>query len=162
MVSVLYKKSSRCYTFGMNKNIVLGIVVFGGLLVVGTMLSNNPRSGEVDQVNQEEVAGVQIPDRFSSVIPVHPYLEIKSARESSKDGTDFLSISVVAEATKAEVNEWYRDVLSQNGWKIKSDKNVAGYQIIQAENGNLFTSMQAANGNEPGTVIISQQAQIRS
>ena len=70
-------------------------------------------------------------------------------------------MTVDANATIAEINEWYRGGMSADGWSIKSDKNVAGYQIIQAENENLFTSMQAANGNEPGSAVISQQIQVR-
>ena len=48
-----------------------------------------------------------------------------------------------------------------NGWSIKSDKNVAGYQIIQGENNNLYTSLQVANGTKENELIISQNLKVR-
>tara|TARA_B100000745_G_C20100421_1_gene376374 strand:- start:72 stop:518 length:447 start_codon:yes stop_codon:yes gene_type:complete len=145
----------------MNKNILLGIAAFGGLILVGVMLKDTPEpisEGTYQEV--DEVATITLPDTMPVQIPVHPYVAVQTVRESENEGTDYISFSVAAEATKREVNDWYRDALSQNGWNIISDKNVAGYQIIQGENENLYTSMQAAGG-DGGTVVISQQVQIR-
>ncbi len=145
----------------MTKNVILGIVAFGGLILVGVLLTNNNSNEKVRDEVTNEVKTVLLPSNLPAGVPVHPHTEVRNSQTSNQNSTDYLSFSLIARTTITEVNEWYRAALSQNGWNIKNDKNIGGYQIIQAENQNLFTSLQAANDNEPGTVIISQQVQIR-
>jgi hypothetical protein len=84
-----------------------------------------------------------------------------SSKETSRDA-DKIYYAFVLETTDsvAEINEWYRQALSSNGWSIKSDRNIAGYQLIQGETERFYTSMQAATF-EGDKVRISQQAQVK-
>ena len=144
----------------MSKNILLGVVAFGGLVLLATLLPKNP-TAEVENNQPEEVVAPTLQSAVTANFPTYPNSSVSNSRESTgDDGRIFYSISLVTDDSISSVNTWYREALSQNGWSITSDKNVAGYQIIQAEKENLFTSMQTAKG-ENGTAMISQQAQIR-
>ncbi|HEC30701.1 MAG TPA: hypothetical protein ENI66_01665 [Candidatus Yonathbacteria bacterium] len=143
----------------MNKNILIGIVAFGGILLIGAQFFGDNTKPENGIINDEKTT-LSIPAN----VPTYPDATIDNITDANgEDGIYFLTVSLIAKATKAEVNTWYRNALNQNGWSILSDKNVAGYQIIQAENKNekLFTSFQTASSNEVGQVIVSQQIQIR-
>lgn len=145
----------------MNKNVLFGIAAFGGLLLIASLfLGGSPESP--NQESQSEAGDVAtLPENFDSRFPLYPGSEVVAVRESEGEDSYDISISLSAEATKAEVHDWYRDALKKNGWSIKSDKNVAGYQIIQGENENLYTSLQTASSNEAGYVIISQHAKVK-
>jgi hypothetical protein len=101
----------------------------------------------------------EYPDMFPANIPLYSESELTSIRESMTDTSTDYSLQLLTEDSVADVNTWYRGALQSNGWTITSDRVIAGYTIIQGENGNLFTSMQAARGAE-GTVI-SQQVKVR-
>jgi hypothetical protein len=141
----------------MNKHILIGVVAFGGLVLVSSLfLGSSPEVAEV-----EEAEETVLPESVTANFPTYPGTRINSVSESiNDDGRVAYSISLISQDSIRDINDWYREALSQSGWSIKSDRNVGGYQIIQGENANLYTSMQAANG-EGGTAIISQQAQIR-
>lgn len=145
----------------MNKNIIIGIAVLVGILLVGVLFSRTSKNPKEDIKTEKGSDVVVLSEKIPAQISIFPYTKVISSTESSQNGKDYFSFSIVAKATVAEVNDWYRKALSQNGWKITGDQNVAGYQIIKGENQNLYTSMQATNSDEPGTVIISQQVQIR-
>ncbi len=142
----------------MNKSIVLAIAGFGGLVLIGIMLSKTPSQEMPEQV--EEVVEVSIPSDMPE-FPLYPGAVLNNVRESSSDSSRDVSVSLSAEAEMNVIHEWYRIALSSNGWNIKSDKNVAGYQIIQGEKENLYTSLQTANGSAPGFVTISQHLKVR-
>ncbi len=142
----------------MKKNVLLGIVAFGGIILVTAYLANNPTKDNSTNTTNEEVVAEEI--NIPAGFPTYPNATVSNFRESSSEDSDDASFRLVATASMNQVHTWYREALNQNGWKITSDKNVAGYQIIQAENGNLYTSLQTANGEE-GQIIISQQTIIR-
>lgn len=146
----------------MNKSVVFGVAAFGGLLIIAALVFNKPTTSETNDIS-EEVSPSVLPTEVTTNFPIYPDSAMKNIHESENEaGTTFYSFSLRTKAAKAEVNQWYREALSQNGWSVTSDKNVAGYQIIQGEKGNLYTSMQATNGDAPETILISQQTQIRS
>ena len=142
----------------MNKNILMGVVAFGGLVIVSSLLFNStPEEGAVSEEDMEVVLAESLVSNF----PLYPNATTNTFNESINDeGRVSFSVSLITDDSIQEINDWYREALGQGGWSIKSDRNVGGYQIIQGENGNIYTSMQAAGG-EGGTAIISQQAQIR-
>ncbi len=145
----------------MNKQVIIGIVAFGGLMLVGAILSGNKNQDVALGENESSIEETaSLPANFPAV-PIYPNSEIKNLRQTDGETAEDFSLSLSAEATITEVNEWYRTELGQNGWIIKSDRNVAGYQIIQSEKGNLYTSMQTANSEEAGWVNISQSVKIR-
>ncbi len=139
----------------MNKFVLLAIVAFGGLILITT-------SSDKDVAVQEDVVmEVQtIPSDIPSV-PIYPGVNILSVNDTDSDKSRDVSLSLEVNAPISKINEWYAKALSEGGWTIKSNKNVGGYQIIQGENANLYTSMQAANGDEAGSVIISQHIKVR-
>tara|TARA_B100002051_G_scaffold276795_2_gene328279 strand:+ start:3093 stop:3515 length:423 start_codon:yes stop_codon:yes gene_type:complete len=140
----------------MDKKIIIGIVAFGGLVLLFNSGSDNPALEESPEEHATQT--ISMPPEF----PTYPNSQVIQVNETfGEDGRTFYSISLETTDSVKEVNDWYREALNQNGWGIKSDKNVAGYQIIQSENNNLYTSMQAAGGRETEKVTISQQAQIR-
>ncbi|MCA9365876.1 hypothetical protein KC723_03190 [Candidatus Kaiserbacteria bacterium] len=147
----------------MSKNILIGVVAFGGIAIVSSLVFN----GNEDSANEnyDETVSVEevlkIPGDISSQFPIYQEAELDNLRDIDGDTARDLSLSLVTNSSIKDVNDWYRSALSTNGWSIKSDKNVAGYQIIQGENNNLYTSMQAANGTVAGTVVISQHLKIR-
>lgn len=147
----------------MSKNILIGVVAFGGIAIVSSLVFN----GNEDSANEnyDETVSVEevlkIPRDISSQFPIYQEAELDNLRDTDGDTARDLSLSLVTNSSIKDVNDWYRSALSTNGWSIKSDKNVAGYQIIQGENNNLYTSMQAANGTVAGTVVISQHLKIR-
>ena len=140
----------------MSKNVLLGIVAFGGLVLVSLLLPDS--SSDVTVNTESESTELVMPAN----IPNFPIYDatLTSVRDSDGEEARNISLTLQTEATKQDIHEWYRQALSQDGWSIKSDKNVAGYQIIQAENLNLYTSLQTANG-EGGTVVITQHLKIR-
>ncbi|MCA9360445.1 hypothetical protein H6785_02455 [Candidatus Nomurabacteria bacterium] len=145
----------------MNKNILLGIVVFGGLVLTTVLLPDTPQS-QSENIATEETTIPYIPDEVVTLFPIYPNTDVLNINKSTgEDGRIFHSFSLDANSSISDINTWYREAFNHNGWSIKSDKNVAGYQIIQAEKENLFTSMQATNGNTSDSAIISQQTQIR-
>lgn len=110
----------------------------------------------------QETASPTLPAEVTISFPTYPNTSVSTIRQSTSDVSRiFYSFSLEAEASISDIHTWYRNELNQNGWAITSDKNVAGYQIIQGEKDNLFTSLQVASGKTPDTAIISQQAQIR-
>jgi len=144
----------------MSKNALLALIGFGGLIIVAALLLNTAADDTKDSPAAPEDAS--LPSEVTSNFPTYPSSTISNQREStSEDGRTFYSFSLTATASISDINQWYREALSSNGWAITSDKNIGGYQIIQGEKENLFTSIQAASGKEAGTAVISQQAQIR-
>ena len=144
----------------MNKKIMIGLAAFGGLLLIMALLPNTPKSNKITTPVVKVNIAV-LPDNLPDSIPIYSGSEIIQVQDIEQEGVRYITVSLSANTTKSEANTWYRNAMSQNGWSIKSDRNIAGYQIIQAENENLYTSIQAASGNEPGQVIVSQQIQIR-
>jgi hypothetical protein len=141
----------------MNKNIIIAIAALGGLILIATLLPKTPEKSETDIPMEEKVT---LPTEVASNFPTYPNAVISNSTETTgDDGRIFYSISLESKSTIAEINDWYREALSINGWNIKSDRNVGGYQIIQGEKDNLYTSMQAASA-EDDKVTISQQARI--
>jgi len=141
----------------MNKAWLLGIVVVGGILLISSVWlgSNETDDSEFTPPTQT------VPTAFDNQFPIYPEATVINVQESAVENSQDASLGLDAIATIPEVNDWYREALSQNGWSITSDRNVAGFQIIQAEKDNLFTSVQAANGSTPDIVRISQQLKIR-
>lgn len=143
----------------MSKTVVLGVLAFGGLLLIAVMLPGTPE--ETPEVVHEEVQTPTLPSDLPPAIPIYPGSTVRASSDTAQDGERHITVSLSAEATIAEVNTWYRGALKQNGWSIKSDRNIGGYTIIQGENDTLYTSMQAANGSATGEVVISQQIKVR-
>lgn len=144
----------------MKKNVLLATAAFGGIILIALLLPETPTE-EITSPESEEIVAPILPSEVTSAFPTYPGAAVSRADKSTGDeGKIFYSISLETKDPIIDINEWYREALSHGGWKIKSDRNIGGYQIIQGERGNLFTSMQAANG-EAGVVTISQQAQIR-
>ncbi len=144
----------------MNKNILIGVGLAGGLILIGTLFLNQKPSENAPS-SEANTTTPTISSKFQNLVPTYPSSTIDSSQESETPTSQDLSLALITQATVTEVNDWYREALSQNGWSIKSDKNVAGYQIIQAEKDNLYTSLQATTGTEAGTVRISQHIKIR-
>jgi hypothetical protein len=143
----------------MKKSVLLGMAAFGGLILVSMVLSNDdgPTTGTPD----ETPAAPTIPADFAGQFPLYPDSTVVNVRENEGETSFDASVGLETTATRDEIHTWYREALSQNGWGIKSDKNVAGYQIIQGEKDNLYTSLQVAGGDDPDTQRISQQLKIR-
>lgn len=143
----------------MNKNILIGIAAFGGLILIATLLPKTPNTTEVfeAEIQTNPTLTTEVTSRF----PIYPDTKtISTNKSTAEDGKVSYSFSLKTSDSIQEVNDWYREALASGGWSIKSDKNIGGYQIIQGENNNLYTSMQATGG-ENETVTISQQTQIR-
>lgn len=136
----------------------MGVAAFGGLLLIVAILPatkvENPNQATVE----ENPVVLQLPADLPN-FPIYPGVTIRSVNDTDGENSRDVSVSLIAQASKEEVNDWYREALSNSGWNIKSDKNVGGYQIIQGENNNLYTSMQAAGGN--GELVISQHLKVR-
>lgn len=147
----------------MNKNIILGLVAFGGLILVSSLVFDKPAqdSSAVEETSNETTE-VKIPSDIPA-FPIYPGVEVLRVSDSEGETSRDISLSLNVLATKNEIHDWYREELKKNGWHIKSDKNVAGYQIIQGENdgSNLYTSLQVVNGEKEGFVVISQSLKIR-
>jgi len=142
----------------MNKNILIGVAAFGGLLLIAVLL---PKTSNNNGVLDPSLAETIQSDEAISLFPTYPDTTVSNYRKSNSDDSRiFYSFTLTSEDSVKEINEWYRNALASDGWSIKSDKNVAGYQIIQGDKGNLHTSMQASVG-ESGTITISQQGQVR-
>lgn len=133
------------------------------LLVVLITFSACSSSKDTQEQKTQEDMDVTLPENVPSNVPIYTDSTLRSTRESEDERATYFSISLNAKGSVSDVNGWYYKALQENGWTIKSDKTVAGYRIIQADNlgANLFTSMQASRGDEPDTAIISQQVQIR-
>lgn len=93
--------------------------------------------------------------------PIYPNAQVSSIRDTDGEDARDVSLSLTVAATMNDIHAWYRQELSANGWSITSDKNVAGYQIIQAEKENVYTSLQTASGVD-GSVTISQYLKVRN
>lgn len=144
----------------MNKNIQIGVVVLGTLILIAYWSQDTPSS--INQEQTPEVSNTTIPAEIVADIPLYPNAAVIRAAETSRDTERiFYASTLETTASIQEINEWYRDALSNNGWSIKSDKNIGGYQLIQGEKEGFYTSMQAANG-EGGKVTISQQTRVRN
>lgn len=140
----------------MNKSVLMGIAAFGGLILIVAVLPDKAKVDNYQESNNKESVVLVVPKDLPD-FPIYPG-EIKSVRDSDNETARDVSVSIATTDSIKDINEWYRAALGQNGWSIKSDKNVAGYQIIQGENENLYTSMQAAGSGE---VLISQHLKVR-
>lgn len=147
----------------MRKNTLIGLGVVVGLAVVGSILMSKDSDPKVEntQTNIKETTTPTLPSEVTDNFPTYSGAEVSNVTNStSDDGRIFYSVSLESEDDIATINTWYRDAFSQNGWVIKGDNNVGGYQIIKGEKDNLVSSMQAAKTDD-GKVRISQQIQIR-
>lgn len=143
----------------MSKPVLFGIAAFGGIVLIAVLLglrTSDPQAVAPLDTESQEVT--RLPDG----IPLFPIYdaEVTNVRDALGSDSRDISVSLRAPETMADIHAWYREALSKDGWRITSDKNVAGYQIIQAEKENLYTSLQTARG-EADTVIISQHLKIR-
>ncbi len=144
----------------MNKKVLLTLAAFGGLALIAITLPETSNNDVSVTVKEDEA--VSVPGEVNSNFPIYPGVKtLNITTTNGEDGRIFHSLSLESKDSIQEINEWYREALNSNSWSIKSDKNVGGYQIIQGEKDGFFTSLQAAMGQTDGTVVISQQAQIR-
>jgi hypothetical protein len=143
----------------MNKNILIAVAALGGLILIASLVPDNSDTN-VEIVTTED-QDTTISEQAMPAVPQYPNATMISSKETSRDA-DKIYYAFVLETTDsvAEINEWYRQALSSNGWSIKSDRNIAGYQLIQGETERFYTSMQAATF-EGDKVRISQQAQVK-
>jgi len=141
----------------MNKTLLIGLAAFGGLVLITTFTNNEP---EADYA-AEAPASVTIPAEFASQFPIYPGATVVVVNESEGESSRDVSASLNTTASREEIFDWYSAALSDGGWNIKSDRNVAGYRIMQSENDNLFTSLQVAGTEEAGVQRISQQFKVR-
>ncbi len=144
----------------MNKNIFWGTAAFGGILLIALVLPKTKNIDDIENTSSSEEAIIVLSQDFSS-FPIYPNANIKNINDVDGEKARDASVSLSTFDSKNNIHEWYREALSVDGWSIKSDKNVAGYQIIQGEKQNLYTSLQVAGGAEDGELIISQQLKIR-
>ncbi|MEZ4195656.1 MAG: hypothetical protein R3B53_04710 [Candidatus Paceibacterota bacterium] len=140
----------------MKKSVLIGAVAFGGLLLTVALLGGSKEDNSIAK-NGEEAVVLSIPTDLPD-FPTYPNSEVRSVRDTDGEDSRDVSITLASTDSVKEINDWYREALSGGGWSIKSDKNVAGYQIIQGENNDLYTSMQATGSGE---VIISQHLKVR-
>ncbi len=143
----------------MNKSVILAIVALGGLILIGVSLKKDDSQKDILK-DQTQIDTKSIPSDIS-MIPVYPGAQVLNTNDVQGEESRDISLSLGVKASISDINDWYRKSLSENGWSIKSDKNIAGYQIIQGENNNFYTSIQAANGDDLGFARISQQIKIR-
>lgn len=142
----------------MNKNIIIGVVAFGGLVLVSSLLLN--KGDEPETVGGQAESSEETKLEVSNLgAPIHPG-EIVQSNQTSDEESEWTTLVIKANASIDEINEWYRRELSSNGWSIKSDKNIGGYQIIRGESTGKYTTLQAAQHEEPGFSTISQQVRI--
>lgn len=99
-----------------------------------------------------------LPEDLPASIPLFPEGSIDRVQDTGED-TRTISFQIVVDATIEEINEWYRNAMQRDGWSMKSDQQIGPYTLLQAENGELYTSMQAANA-ENGLVRITQVVRI--
>jgi len=144
----------------MNKNILIGVVAFGGLALVASLVLNDKNPEEPNKPQVVVPATLSIPGDLPA-FPMYPNATVAKVTDTDGDSARDVSVSLSTTDTKNDIYNWYREALNSNGWSIKSDKNVAGYQIIQGENNNLYTSLQVANGTKEKELIISQQMKVR-
>lgn len=146
----------------MSKNQILTLAAFGGIILISIMLnkSSDDQVAATQGVNNSPTA-VTVSSEVLAAFPIYPGAKIERSSQSESEKSRDVSLSLSAKATITDVNKWYREALGQNGWSIKSDKNVAGYQILQGEKDNLYTSTQVANGDVAEEVVISQLLKIR-
>jgi hypothetical protein len=143
----------------MNKNILIAIAAVGGLLLIASM---TPAKTDGNKTNRPtETLSDTISDQSMPAVPQYPNSTMISSKETSRDASK-IHYAFVLETSDSisDINEWYRNALSNGSWSIKSDKNIGGYQLIQGETERFYTSVQAAN-TEEGKVRISQQAYVR-
>lgn len=145
----------------MQKNILLGgvVAIVGVLAIMGLGSTGEPENPE--PAAPSEATAASLPSNLPANIPLYPEATVTNTSNSTASDSHSFSISLSTKASISEVNNWYHQALNQNGWTIKSDKTIGGYRIIQSENSNLYTSMQAARGSKEGEVTISQQVKVR-
>jgi len=144
----------------MNKSVLIGIAAFGGLVLLVALLP----SGEV--VNEDlvtsEAEAVALPTDLPA-FPIYSPSVLTRVQDSAGESSRDVSVSLTTNNVEREqIHDWYRQRLSSDGWSIKSDRNVGGYQIIQGEKDNLYTSLQVASGANPDEQVISQQLKVRA
>jgi len=144
----------------MKKNVLIGVVAFGGLLLIALLLPNTKNPEELTKVDTNTPEIPSIPGDLL-VFPIYPNAKVESVNDTDGSTARDVSVSLSTLDSKDAIYTWYRTALSSNGWSIKSDKNVAGYQIIQAENSNLYTSLQVGSGTKDGELLISQHLKVR-
>lgn len=146
----------------MNKNILIGVVALGVLLLAGSLLLNKDRGGETTNDSQNEgVSQTESGVDFRSLgVPVHAGETISASQNNNDPEAEWTTVVVKAKSSTTDINEWYRNELSSNGWSIKRDQNIGGYQVIQGGKDNLYTSIQAANSEEEGFSTITQQIKV--
>jgi hypothetical protein len=144
----------------MNKNILIGVAAFGGLALVASLALSNKNTEQVKEPQIVAPAPLSIPGDLPA-FPIYTNSTVVTVTDTSGDTARDVSVSLSTTDTKNDIYDWYREALNSNGWSIKSDKNVAVYQIIQGENNNLYTSLQVASGSNENELIISQQMKVR-
>jgi hypothetical protein len=142
----------------MNKYALLGIAAFGGLVLITLVLPNGEEVPEESLTTETQavVLPVDLP-----VFPIYSPAVLTRVQDSTGESPRDVSISLTAQAEREDIYDWYREQLSTGGWSIKSDRNVGGYQIIQGEKDNLYTSLQVAGGATTGEQVISQQLKVK-
>jgi hypothetical protein len=143
----------------MNKSILIGIVAFGGLLLLVSLLPK----GEVqtDDLPVTESVIITLPPDLPT-FPMFSPAQITRVQDTFGENSRDVSVGLTTiDVDRELIHDWYRQELNSGGWSITNDRNVGGYQIIQGEKDNLYTSLQVANGNTPDEQIISQQLKVR-
>jgi len=146
----------------MKNKFIIGVVLVGGIIFTLMYVGKEPQSVVVQKSEEVAVEAVAIPADMPTNVPMYPDAILDRAEDIPGTSERNVTLTLVAQATVADVNTWYRGALKENGWSVTDDKVVAGYVLLKGENQNLTTFIQTANGTEEGTVVITERIRIRN
>jgi hypothetical protein len=154
-----------CYTLlSMNTKLIIGVVAIGaGIFILATFIKpgSETEGGTPEGGTVTEVTAVTMPNGLPNNVPMYPDAELSAVQDLDQEGERNVTLTLIASATVADVNTWYRGALKENGWAVTDDKMVGGYVLLKGENGDITTFTQVANAEELGKAKITQRIRIR-
>lgn len=93
----------------------------------------------------------EVPDNFPSDIAIYNGSEVTGTSET----TDGVSVILKTSDSVSTVNNFYKDDLAKNGWKITLSSTAEGSSVISAEKGEKSVIITISVDNEDGKTGIA-------
>lgn len=148
----------------MNTKLLVAALAVGvaGVFVVTMYWGSNEVSLEEERELTNVVTDAVVPEGLPENIPFYPGATTNNVQETTGETGRNSTFTLETSDSVDDVNAWYREALSQNGWTVTSDRAVGGYILLRGEYENVAIHTQVAHRADLEVSIITQRIQIKT
>ncbi len=135
---------------------ILGV---GVLLLVIVLLSGSNKEANIEEAVSETTAPELAAD-YPASTPIYPGTTVESTRETETEESKNFSVQLSLQGDSAEVINFYKEALTQDGWNYEGTNRVGNYSIISGTKENLRFNVQVIPSTESDDISLSTNLRV--